>query len=1185
MVVSEATPLVTRRYVVEANLGKGGMGVVYRVKDRLTGDRLALKQVTIPGEQLEFASFTPNFNRDFRLALAHEFKTLASMRHPNIISVLDYGFDQDRQPYFTMELLENSETILKYAAELNEREKVALLVQTLQALAYLHRRGIIHRDLKPDNVHVVNGQVKVLDFGLSIAGEYIEKNSDAIVGTFGYIAPEVLKGIGAREQADFYAIGVMAYEMFTGRHPFDMENNRRLIYSILYSPIDFSLLDVNPDLMIVLQRLLAKEPDERPHDANEIIRELSQAVNLNLSRETIAIRESYLQAAKFIGRDLELHQMTEEMKVAVRGRGSAWLIGGESGVGKSRLLDELRALGMVNGGTVLRGQAIADFSSPYYAWLPILQWLALHNITEQEASVLKPLVPDISSLVNYSVPDAPELSPQATQERLLRVIETVFRRVLQEQGFTMLILEDIHWADAESLKLLQRFNQLADSSALMILASYRDDEHPELSTLLPMMQEIKLHRLDENRIRDLSTSMLGEVGSRPEVVELLQRETEGNIFFVVEVVRALAEASGGLEHIGEKSLPTNIVAGGINRIVQRRLDRVPLNSRALLRFAAVAGRQLDLNMLRAADLVTNLDQWLNECSDAAIIEVADGMWRFSHDKLREGLLSELSADEQKTLHCAIAESIERAYPNVDDRVITLAYHWGEAGDTAKERHYSALAGKVSLANGINRDAVMYLQRAIELYDPVQVAKTDLAQWKYQLGEAYYSLGRMPESFRALCDAVKLFGHPVPTKRSVLLLKIAAQLGRQGLHRLLPFVFVGRAKSKQVSNMTASTAYERLAEIMYFRNDFFTLIWSGVKSMNLAEAVDGTSEKVIRGYSSTSLVIAILRLYAISNYFMRLARKTEKKKPNPPARQWMLMLSGMRDETIARWDTSEAFQRESIKVAHQIDEQKRWAEANYQLASLKYYTGKFSESFDLWNGIYESGRKRSDPQAMCWGLQGMVISKTPVDLHDSSLSLLEAQDIDRALEWDNGSLINVYGGIAARYLRRDEPDRAYHALEKSLQSITTSTPTSYFTLAGYASTVETAVKLWEMVKSGDLPQPPTELASMVEQAVRAGRRFAFFFLIAQPFALRWQGLYEWLNGDQNKAIRRWQKSLSLARRYKMPYEEALTLYELGRHLPAINPDRHIYLRRALMLFTELGAVYDAELTQAALESTD
>src|SRR5258708_4706950 len=200
------------RYQVLENVGAGSMGTVYAALDRLTGRRVALKHVSAhPSSILE----SDTEGGDMRRMMAHEFRALASMRHPNIVTVLDYGFDDANQPYYVMELLENAQTILEAARPQPFKLQVDLLVQVLQALAYLHRRGIVHRDLKPGNVLVADGQVKVLDFGLAIArGE-----ASGTAGTLAYMAPEILTSQPADASTDLYGVGMIAYELFVGLHP------------------------------------------------------------------------------------------------------------------------------------------------------------------------------------------------------------------------------------------------------------------------------------------------------------------------------------------------------------------------------------------------------------------------------------------------------------------------------------------------------------------------------------------------------------------------------------------------------------------------------------------------------------------------------------------------------------------------------------------------------------------------------------------------------------------------------------------------------------------------------------------------------------------------------------------------------------------------------------------------------
>ena len=185
-------PFFNNRYQFVGKMGVGGMGEVYRALDRLTGDMVALKRVLVSSEQLQFAS--RDDSRDARMALAEEFRTLASLRHPHIISVLDYGFDGEKRPYFTMELLYFAANIVVACVERPFSIKLAFLQQALEALAYLHQRGIIHRDLKPDNMLVVDDQLKLLDFGLAVEQNYAAQHAaDSVAGTINYMAPELFE--------------------------------------------------------------------------------------------------------------------------------------------------------------------------------------------------------------------------------------------------------------------------------------------------------------------------------------------------------------------------------------------------------------------------------------------------------------------------------------------------------------------------------------------------------------------------------------------------------------------------------------------------------------------------------------------------------------------------------------------------------------------------------------------------------------------------------------------------------------------------------------------------------------------------------------------------------------------------------------------------------------------------------
>lgn len=723
------TPVRTpgRRYTLYDPLGKGGMGVVYRATDRLTGREVALKRVLTDIDVLGLNNSIAL--TDFRMALAREFKLSSSLRHPNIIQVLDYGFDSDQQPYFTMELLQNPQTILEASYNRPLTGKIDLLIQTLYALAYLHRRGIIHRDIKPANILVANNVVKVLDFGLSVMHGRQNQSQDDVVdttaGTLAYMAPEILMGEPSGAAADLYAVGMMAYEMIANHHPFNLENPTILVNDIMFTVPDISALDVSSQLAEIIARLLQKDPADRYTDASQVAEALREAVNLPQNDEIIEIRESFLQAASLVGRDEELAQLANALDKAFQGQGCTWMIAGENGVGKTRLVDELRRLAMVKGATVMRGQAVNVGSRPYEMWLPILRWLALlnDNFTPEDIQLLKRFVPDIHTLL----PDADvngqttTIHPAKARSRLPELLERTLRT---QQTPAVMILEDLHWAGSESIKLLADFNKRLADLPLLVVATYRDDEKPDLAASLPGMPIMKLRRLSEEAIADLSAAMLGEAGRSPQVVELLRRETEGNVFFVIEVVRALAAEVGQLEQIGRMTLPQRVFAGGINTVLLRRLELVSADDRTLLRLAAVMGRELDMRLLQTLAGDMNFELWLTRCASAVVLEVENDQWRFAHDKLREKLLEDIPEFERLELHQRVAQALENYYGASGDltmHVAALAYHSGKAGDVAKENYYIVLAGEQALRNGAYQEALDFFTRAQSLIDQLNLS--------------------------------------------------------------------------------------------------------------------------------------------------------------------------------------------------------------------------------------------------------------------------------------------------------------------------------------------------------------------------------------------------------------------------------------------------------------------------------
>lgn len=1151
--------MIGRRYRLLDLLGEGGMGVVYRALDRLTGQTVALKKVTL-GERLDIDSTGAAGN--FRLALAREFKTLATLRHPNIISVLDYGFDEERQPYFTMDLLEGAQTILQAARGTSPATKMNLLIQVLQALAYLHRRGILHRDLKPDNVQVINGQVKLVDFGLSVGRDQTH-DSENIAGTLFYLAPEVMHGLAPSEASDLYAVGIIAYEMFAGIHPYRTTSVSELIHDLLHKVPDTSLLDIDERLGRTLARLLAKDPTSRFANAAEVI-----AFYGGTDFETVATRESFLQAAGFVGRDAEFGRLADALDKTIHGRGSAWLIGGESGVGKSRLLDEARTLSQVKGAHVVRGQSVSEGGRPYRLWWEAARWLSLQSdLTPFEARVLKTLVPDISTLLGYEVDDPPELDAQATQDRLHTTIEQALHR---QKEPLVLMFEDMQWARSESLLLLQRVTRGVDELPLLVVGSYRDEEAANLPQRLPEMRLLKLERLDESSIAALSESMLGEAGRQPQVLELLRRETEGNAYFMVEVVRALAEEAGQLDQIGAATLPEQVFAGGIKVVVRRRLERVPESARYLLEIAAVAGRELDLKLLRDIEPEVLLDNWLTACANAAVLDVQDDRWRFTHDKLRETILDDLSLEHARAIHRQIAQAIEQVYdPN--ERAVDLAYHWEQVGDTAKQSHYCAIAGEQALHSGAYREALGYLLKALDIGEGF--ASTRRAAIERQVGEAYYALGELRQSRTHLERVLTLLGRPLPTARTPgLLQQFAFQLCHRIVHSPRPI---------QIEDITLSNlalAYERLGQISVLLNDAVTSVYTTLSMVNLTERA-GASAELARAYANTAFVAGVIPQRTWADAYIKRALETAQKVNNPSATGWVLELRGMYSIGVCRWQQAEESLSGAVEIAEQIGDLRKRDEASGLLGSLYYFTGRFSEGCARLNDVYNSNVARGDEYLQLTN----SLQETMCILRLGEKDYLNAahKRVETALNLLNESSgvemeIQAYALAALVYLRDGDRKHARQFADKSLSLVQQSRPALCYAMEGYASLPEVYIGLFR--HTTDATQSRV-LRHHAAQAVTALQKYARVFLHALPRAYYWQGMVEeFILDNLSGAQKHYAKALTTARRFVMPYDEALALQALGR-----NGDTE-KARQALAIFERLGAGYDSERTRSVLDDT-
>ncbi|MFO0572688.1 MAG: AAA family ATPase [Polyangia bacterium] len=1255
-----------QRYRVVELLGAGGMGEVFRALDRLSGQHIALKRVvsTVRGARgadatedgiddeppthtvalpsdaapqtvavLSYSASPEVVLRQHRVAIANEFKTLASLRHPHIISVLDYGFDEEGSPFFTMELLPTPQPFTLAAANRPVAEVVTLAGQLLAALAYLHRHGILHRDLKPSNVLCIGDRVKVLDFGVATH----RSSARDVAGTLEYMAPELLLGSPPSPASDLYAVGVLLWEALIGRYPFARDSPTSFLKDVLGArgrdtlpehirpllsrpqwgsaqPVPTAddagtqresalastraredgadraappppLLDLSqiPDVLHeVLQRLLHRDPQHRFQSAEEVVSALSRQTGVLLSGTLASSRESLLSAAPLVGRDTEVARLRTLLAQAKAGQGSLLLLAGESGVGKSRLIDELRTMALVEGAQVVRAQSVNAGGSPLQELAEALRPLSLCvELQDDSAAVLKELVPDLPVLLGRAVPDAPVLDSQAAQQRLLAVIESVLLRV---ETPTVLLLEDVHWAARETITLLQRLQPQLAARPILAVASYRDDERPELPQELPGGQLLRVRRLEAEAVAALATAVLGRDGQDPELVRHLMRESEGNALFLIEVTRALAEEAGAGSGSGVAGARLQALPVGIRALLQRRLRRVPALHYASLQLTAVAGRQVDLLLL--GELCPDGEAFLASCADAGVLEVHEERWRFSHDKLREVLLGELSPHETRQLHRTVAGALERLYGDGALHAAALAYHFDHGGVPERAVHHGLHAGEHALRRGALVEASQILRRTTELLPQGDATPLQIAQTHRLLAQALAGLGQIAACTAACQVGLKALGRPLPQRTPGLLVGLVREAAGQ-VQRLLsgpgalPSNLFGPSDDTDDRSARAEEA-ELLAlvgEASFYSLQQLQMIYCMVGSTNAADDVSAVERQVF-GYSSLALVLSLTPLRrGAAAYFARAeALLRRSQKPDPRAELGLRRVRAL--VYVSAGQLRAALHESDLAVAGAArlrdDPLRMFCLLVRRMARL--HLGDFPGLLRDGEEIERLARAGHNVQQLTWALAINALVRLRMGELDRAERELGDASAHASASQDRVARNAVDALRAQLFLLRGEPLRSRELLGPAIAMLIR----TKLTMPGILVCFRV---LLEVGRATLARTPDPSLAASQEKLVQRLERYARANPIARPAAALWQGLLLRDRGRPQRALGPLRRALAQAQRMEMQYDEAEAHEAIGRlrldpspaGAPLLLTTRAAreYIARARDLYLRMGLIKRAE----------
>ena len=260
------------KYEVVARIGQGTTSHVYKAYDPTLGRYVAVKTINVEA----------NRDADQRRRFVREAQSVALLNHPRIVTLYDFGQDEDRL-YIAMELLEGSDLRQALAEKrfTSLDQKLEVMTQVCEGIAHAHAHGVVHRDLKPANIHLLpNGQVKVMDFGLArLAGSDITRTG-LVMGTPYYMSPEQVRGEHVDARSDVFALGCVLYELCTGQRAFEADSVHSVLYKVSEArprPAQEWTPELPAVILEILARAMAGSPADRFPDASELRRWIARA--------------------------------------------------------------------------------------------------------------------------------------------------------------------------------------------------------------------------------------------------------------------------------------------------------------------------------------------------------------------------------------------------------------------------------------------------------------------------------------------------------------------------------------------------------------------------------------------------------------------------------------------------------------------------------------------------------------------------------------------------------------------------------------------------------------------------------------------------------------------------------------------------------------------------------------------
>ncbi|MGI8809399.1 MAG: BREX system ATP-binding domain-containing protein [Acidimicrobiales bacterium] len=1189
-------------------LRSGPAGETLRGIDSLDGREVVIRTVTSsdPGATARMDS---ELDTLARLDGTDLVRPLAAGRQGGVVySVVPYV------PGTTLDAL-----LAARAEPLPVAEALAVGRGVLTALAAAHEHGLLHRDVRPSNVVVQTSsastggdlwQATLVDFGVPQLRRAAGSSPEASLRAARYASPESA-GLVAHDvdgRSDLYSTGAVLFECLAGRPLFEGATVGEVLRQHVTEPVPGlrSLCCAVPGALDrVVQRLLMKEPSDRYASAQAVLADLqliAAAVEAGDVDPDVVVgahdtRRTLTQPA-FVGREAELGAIETQLDQARQGRGRLLLVEGESGGGKTKLLEELAQRSGERGIWVLRGQGVDQMAQRPLQVLDGVVTAVVHRAASDQRfagavgdaldAQLEALVDALPALADTLRPaDSGSLGPEAYGEARSLPALTAFLDALGTAAApAMVILDDCQWADELTVKLIAHWAGHRPTAErprhVVLVAAFRSEEvapgHP-LRQLDPSTHVV-LPPLADHETRRILVSMAGHLPE--EAVEVVERLSEGNPFMATAVMRGLVETGALVEDAaGWRVHPAAMAGVQTSRhaaaFLSRRLDLLPEEARRLLSVGALLGKEFDSSM--AASLVGQSAEEAAAAIDVArrrhILWSSGDHCAFVHDKLREALLDQLEERDRRALHRHAALAFEARAP---DRVFELAYHFDAAGDACQALPYAmAAAGRAraqhaleiaerqyriaergvagagedtrrQVAEGLG-DVLMlrgqYEQAAAQLRVAGRLAADVVQQAEIEgkLGELAFKRGDMASASEAVERAVRLLGRRMPKRKLGFLISAVGEIVVQLLHTVAPRLFLARRHPESAgAELLAVRLYSRLAYIYWFQRGRVPCLWAHLREMNLAERYPPSAE-LAQAYSEHAPVMTMVPWFARGQAYGEKSLRIRTDLGDLWGQGQSLHFIGVVHYAASRYQECIDHCRRAAALLDRTGDCWESNTAKWHIAFSLYRLGDLAGAIDASRAVRRAALEIGDHQAAGIALSAWAKASSG----DVGADVVRV-DLERLGE-DVHTTAELLQAEARRLIGAGHPAEAASVLGRAAKMVKAKGLKQEY-VAPIQPWLATALRLQAESSSSWSPAHRRALRRARRAARRAGR-VARSYPNNRPHALREQAVLAAMRGRSRRARRRFDESLAVAERQGARHEYAQTL--LARGLVGVDLD--------------------------------